>query len=44
METSLLRSAEAKIEPKAMVTTRSKAFILASVRFPEIRSRATSPA
>ncbi len=34
----------ARVEPSATVTTRSKAFILDSVRLPEIRSSRTSAA
>ena len=36
--TSLEKSIVAKVEPRATVTIKSKAFILDSVRFPEIRS------
>jgi hypothetical protein len=41
--TSSDRSTVASVEPSATVTTRSKAFIFASVRFPKTRSSATSP-
>jgi hypothetical protein len=39
--TDLLSSTVARVEPSATVTTRSKAFSLVSVRFPEMRRIAT---
>lgn len=41
-ETSILRIADANVEPKATVMTRSKAFILDRVRFPVVRRKSTS--
>ena len=40
--TSLDRMIVANVEPRATVTTRSKAFILESVRFPDRRRNAIS--
>ena len=43
-DTSLLSTAEARVEPRATVTTKSKAFILDKVRLPVVRRISTSPA